>query len=80
MTKRCKRDSNNRLANSKSSSAGSKKPLDGPLEQGRQGVDLHHQQISVRRPCQLRGVNRTGLYSKPVDEREEIRHLMGDEN
>ena len=76
MAKRCKRDSTSRLANSKSSSTGSKKKLDGPLEQRRQWVDPHHQQISVRRQCQLLGVNRAGLYYQPVDERGENLRLM----
>jgi putative transposase len=50
--------------------------LDGPLEQRRQWVDPHHQQISVRRQCQLLGVNRAGLYYQPVDERGENLRLM----
>jgi len=50
--------------------------LDGPREQRRQWVDPHHQQISVRRQCQLLGVNRAGLYDQPVDERGEHLHLM----
>jgi putative transposase len=50
--------------------------LDGPLEQRRQWVDPYHQQISVRRQCQLLGVNRAGLYYQPGDERGENLHLM----
>jgi putative transposase len=50
--------------------------LDGPLEQRRQWVDPHHQQISVRRPCQWLGVNRAGWYDQPVDERGENLRLM----
>jgi putative transposase len=48
-----------------------KKKLDGPLEQRRQWVDPHHQQISVRRQCQLLGVNRAGLYDQAVDEQKD---------
>jgi putative transposase len=50
--------------------------LDGPLEQRRQGLAPHHQQISVRRQCQLLGVNRAGLYYQPVDEPQDNLHLM----
>jgi putative transposase len=50
--------------------------LDGPLEQRRQGVDPHHQQISVRRQCQLLGVNRAGLCYQPVHEHKDNLHLM----
>jgi putative transposase len=39
-----------------------KKKLDGPLEQ--------------RRPCQWRGLNRSGLYDQPVDASIEPLHLM----
>jgi putative transposase len=76
MTKRCKRDSTSRSGNSKSNSTGSKKKLDYPLEQRRQWVDPHHEQVSVRRQCQLLGVNRAGLYYQPVDESVENLHLM----
>jgi len=50
--------------------------LDGPLEQRRQWVEPHHAQISVRRPCQLLGVNRASLYYQPVDESVENLHLL----
>jgi putative transposase len=76
MGKRCKRGSTSRSDNSKSHSTGSKKTLDYPLDQRRQWVEPHHAQISVRRPCQLLGVNRAGLYSQPVDERAENLQLM----
>jgi len=54
---------------------GSKKKLDGPLEQRRPWVDPHHQPISGRRPCQWLGVNRAGLYYQPVDEPQDHLHL-----
>ena len=76
MGKRCKRGSTSRSDNSKSNSTGSKKKLDYPLDQRRQWVEPHHAQISVRRQCQLLGVNRAGLYYQPVDERAENLQLM----
>jgi len=47
-----------------------------PLEHRRQWVEPHHEQLSVRRPCQWLGVNRAGLYDQPVDTSEENLHLM----
>jgi putative transposase len=76
MMKRGKRDSTSRSGNSKSNSTGSKKKLDCPLEQRRQWVEPHHEQISVRRQCQLLGVNRASLYYQPVDESVENLHLL----
>jgi hypothetical protein len=52
-----------------------KKKLDGPREPRRPWVDPHHQQISMRRPCQWLGVNRAGLYDQPVDEHQDNLHL-----
>ena len=76
MMKHCKRDSTSRSSNSKSNSTGSKKKLGGPLEQRRPWVEPHHEQISVRQPCQWLGVNRASFYYQPVDESEENLHLM----
>jgi len=76
MRRRCTRDSTSRSANSQSSSTGSKKTLDDPLEPRRHWVEPHHEQISVRRPCQWLGVNRSGWYYQPVDARVENLHLM----
>jgi putative transposase len=42
----------------------------------RQLVDREHAGISVRRQCELLGVNRSGLYYQPVDESEENLTLM----
>jgi putative transposase len=50
--------------------------LDYPLDHRRPWVDPHHTQISVRRQCQLLGVNRAGLYYQPVDESAENLQLM----
>jgi putative transposase len=50
--------------------------LDCPLEQRRQWVEPHHEQLSVRRQCQLLGVNRASLYYQPVDESVENLHLL----
>jgi putative transposase len=55
---------------------GRKKKLDCSLEQRRQWVEPHHEWISVRRPCQLLGLNRSGLYDQPVDASLENLHLM----
>ena len=69
-------NSPSRSGNSKSNSTGSKKTLDCPLDQRWQWVEPHHEQISVRRPCQLLGVNRASLYYQPVDESVENLHLL----
>jgi putative transposase len=50
--------------------------LDYPLDHRRQWVEPHHEQISVRRQCQLLGVNRAGLYYQPVAKSVENLHLM----
>jgi hypothetical protein len=39
-------------------------------------VDRSHPEISVRRQCELLGVNRSGLYYEPVGESEENLLLM----
>jgi putative transposase len=39
-------------------------------------VDRGHPEISVRRQCELSGVNRSGLYYEPVGESEENLLLM----
>jgi putative transposase len=75
MMRRCERACT-RSAHSKSSATGSKKKLDSPLEHRRQWVEPHHERISVRRQCQLLGVNRSGLYYQAVEERGENLHLM----
>jgi putative transposase len=53
-----------------------KKKLDFPLEHRRHWVEPHHERISVRRQCQLVGVNRSGLYYQAVEESVENLHLM----
>jgi len=55
---------------------GSKKKLDYPLEFKRELVEAAHQQISVRRQCQLLGLNRTSLYYEPQVETVENLELM----
>jgi putative transposase len=55
---------------------GSKKKLDYPLEQRRQLVEPHHEQISLRRQSQLLGLNRAGLYYQAVEESAENLQLM----
>jgi putative transposase len=42
----------------------------------RQLVDRDHAELSVRRQCELLGVNRSGLYYEPVGESEENLRLM----
>jgi hypothetical protein len=39
-------------------------------------VELAHPDLSVRRQCELLGVNRAGLYYQPREEQEENLHLM----
>jgi len=39
-------------------------------------VERDHEEISVRRQCQLLGVNRSGLYYEPLGESEENLTLM----
>ena len=39
-------------------------------------VERDHPEISVRRQCELLGVNRSGLYYEPVGESEENLLLM----
>jgi putative transposase len=39
-------------------------------------VERDNPEISVRRRCELLGVNRSGLYYEPVGESEENRLLM----
>ena len=41
-------------------------------------VEWGHPEISVRRQCELLGVNRSGLYYEPVGESEELHELVGD--
>ncbi len=53
-----------------------KKKLDYPLEFKRQMVEAAHQRISVRRQCQLLGINRTSLYYEPHTETDENLELM----
>ena len=45
-------------------------------EELRQLVDWEHAQISIRRQCELLGVNRAGLYHQPLGENEENLRLM----
>jgi len=46
------------------------------IEQARLLVESDHAEISVRRQCDLLGVNRSGLYYQPVGESEENLMLM----
>jgi putative transposase len=46
------------------------------IEQGRLLVEPWHPEISVRRQCDLLGVNRSGLYYQPMGESEENLMLM----
>ena len=55
---------------------GSKKKLACSTEDLRPLVDLGHDTISVRRQCELLGVNRTSLYYMPKGENEENLQLM----
>ena len=46
------------------------------MRQARLWVEADHAEISVRRQCDLLGVNRSGLYYQPVGESEENLMLM----
>ncbi len=39
-------------------------------------VDREHAEISIRRQCELLGVNRSGLYYQPLGESQENLQLM----
>ena len=45
-------------------------------EEQRLLVDWEHAEISIRRQCELLGVNRAGLYYQPLGENEENLRLM----
>ena len=64
------------MDNSRSRWTGSKKKLDYPLEQKRQLIEPLHQQISVRRQCELLGLARASLYYQPCGESAENLQLM----
>jgi len=53
-----------------------KKKLDYSLEYKRRLIEPHHPRISVRRQCQLLGLNRIGLYYEPQAEITENLLLM----
>jgi putative transposase len=39
-------------------------------------IELNHEQLSIRRQCDLLGLNRAGLYYQPAPESKENLHLM----
>jgi len=53
-----------------------KKKLDSRLEVTRQFVEPGHPFISVRRPCQVLGLSRAGLYDQPAGESPENLTVM----
>ena len=53
-----------------------KKKLVSPTEERRELVEADHAEISVRRQCELLGVNRSGLYYQPLGESAENLKLM----
>ncbi|MEO6923071.1 MAG: IS3 family transposase [Bryocella sp.] len=53
-----------------------KKVLACSTEELRRLVDREHEEISIRRQCELLGVNRAGLYYEPLGESEENLQLM----
>lgn len=50
--------------------------MDLSTEQRRQLIDADHPRLSVRRQCQLLGLNRSSLYYEPAGESEENLRLM----
>ena len=55
---------------------GSKKKLACSIEDLRPLVDWDHDTISIRRQCDLLGVNRASLYYTPLGESQENLRLM----
>src|SRR5665213_3913540 len=55
---------------------GSKKKSACSIDGLRRLVDRHQEDISIRRQCELLGVNRAGLYYEPLGESEENLTLM----
>ncbi|HLC15939.1 MAG TPA: IS3 family transposase [Thermodesulfovibrionia bacterium] len=47
-----------------------------PSETKRAMIELNHEQLSIRRQCDLLGLNRASLYYQPVPESKENLHLM----
>jgi putative transposase len=64
------------LAASKSSLNGLKKSVNMPLEAKRRLIELHDEQVSIRRQCELVGMNRSSLYYKPMGESDVNLKLM----
>lgn len=63
-----------------------KKKLTNPIELKRKGVDPEHEAISIRRQCELLGLNRSTLYYQPTPVSDEdiqvmrlidVAHFMG---
>jgi putative transposase len=55
---------------------GLKKKSDLSADQRRQLIDAGHPRLSVRRPCQLLGLNRSSLYYQPTNASEETLRRM----
>ncbi len=63
-----KRNYMSRLGDSKWNLSGSKKNLPNSIEKKRLIIDPAHTQISIRRQCELIGLNRSTYYLKPAGE------------
>jgi putative transposase len=53
-----------------------KKRFPEPIEQRRRLIDQPHPKLSIRRQCELLGLNRLTFYYRPASESEENLHLM----
>ncbi len=71
-----RRSSTSRSGGSRWSWSGSKKKLPSSREQKRSLIEGGHPALSVRRQCELLGLNRSSLYYKPAPETPENLRLM----
>src|SRR3954464_14552053 len=68
--------SSSRSAGSRWSSSGSKKKSPPSAEDRRSLVEVNHPELSVRRQCELLGLNRSTFYYEPTGATSEDLHLM----
>lgn len=65
-----------KLVSSPLKETGLKKTLNYSRQAKKEMIDAHHAELSVRRQCQLLGLNRSNLYYEPAGESEENVYLM----
>src|SRR6266852_5824578 len=76
MPRLCRRSCTSRLAGSRWNWSGSKKKLPVSVDVMRSLIDPDHATLSVRRQCELLGLNRSSLYYEPAEETSENLRLM----